>query len=71
MTGWFPRVIARALVPVAISYIRKVQPLYVFHVGDCFVVLRTPRNDGLVSRVIASELCERGNLSREELKNLY
>ncbi len=57
--------------PVAISAERTVQPLYVFNVGDCFVVLRTPRNDGLVSRVIASELCERGNLSREELKNLY
>ncbi len=57
--------------PVAISYIRKVQWLYVFHAGDCFVVLRTPRNDSWFPRVIASELCERGNLSREELKNLY
>jgi serine/threonine protein phosphatase PrpC len=28
-------VIARALAPVAISAERNVQPLYVFHAGDC------------------------------------
>ncbi len=48
--------------PVAISYIRKVQWLYVFHAGDCFVVLRTPRNDGLVSPCHCEATCCRGNL---------
>ncbi len=41
-------VIARAFMPVAISYMRTEQFLHLFHVWDCFVGLCPPRNDTVV-----------------------
>ena len=51
MTDWFPVSLRASYASAAISAERTVQWLYVFHAGDCFVVLRTPRNDGLDNKV--------------------
>jgi len=53
-------VIARAFMPVAISYMEQVQQLHRPHVWDCFVGY-APRNDGVTRGIMSlrGHLCPR------------